>query len=55
MATPKHRKPRKAESFEDMERRTHQEDSEQLTDDEVRRQLGFDLLPINGGDRGVQD
>jgi hypothetical protein len=38
-----------------MESRTHQEDHEPLTDDEVRRQLGFDLLPINGGDREVQD
>lgn len=43
---------RKREYLED---RTHQEDLEPPTDDEVRRELGFDLLPINGGDREVQD
>jgi hypothetical protein len=38
-----------------LEGRTYQEEDPPLTDDEVRRQLGFDLLPINGGDREVQD
>ena len=38
-----------------LEQRTHQEEDPPLTDDEVRRQLGFDLLPFNGGDREGQD
>jgi hypothetical protein len=54
MATPKHRKPRKAESFEDMERRTHEE-SQPETDAEALRSLGWWLIPANGNEPEVQD
>lgn len=47
--------PTKRRKRDHLEDRTYQEDPEQLSDDEVRRQLGSDLLPINGGDREVQD
>ncbi len=38
-----------------LDSRTHQQEDPPLSDDEIRRQLGFDLLPINGGDREVQE
>ena len=38
-----------------LEDRAPQEDPEPLTDEEVRRQLGFNLLPFNGGDWEVQE
>ena len=38
-----------------LDNRTHQEEPEPLTDDEVRRQLGFDLLPDGGDREGDED
>lgn len=41
---------------ERLDSRTHQEDPEPpITPEQARRELGFDLLPFNGGDREVQD
>ncbi len=55
MATPKHRYPKKAESVEAMERRTHEE-SQPESDAEALRSLGWWLLPgINGEEPEVQD
>jgi len=47
--------PAQRQKREYLEGRTHQKEDPPLSDDEIRRQLGFDLLPFNGGDREVQD
>ena len=39
-----------------LEGRTYQEQEDSpVTPDQARRELGFDLLPFNGGDQEVQD
>lgn len=45
-------KPKQPSEREIMDNATYQEDPEDDDLAEIRRQLGFDLLPINGGDRG---
>ncbi len=47
--------PIKPSERERMDNATYQEDPEDTDLAEIRRQLGFDLLPFNGGDREVPD
>lgn len=53
MATPKHRKPKRAETVESMEDRTHEDPSE--PEAEALREAGLDWLPFNGTVPEVQE
>lgn len=48
-------KPTKPSERERMDDATYQEDPHTDSLEEIRRQLGFDLLPFNGGDREVYE
>ena len=54
MSTPKHRKPKPAETAESMDNRTYEE-SQPETDAEALRSLGWWLIPSNGDEPEVQD